>query len=124
LNFIWDRIHESFNAVDSVLSFERDLTARVSDDRKFSYETRGQVSMKVYSQEFSQAYSDMLDGQVERRMRQAVVNIGSYWYTAWIDGGQPDLNKLIKKAIIEETDSLGTEGQSLDKKLKVREHDN
>lgn len=124
LYFIWDRIEESFHAVDSVLSFERDLTARVSEDRKFSYESRGQVSMKVYSQEFSQAYSDMLDGQVERRMRQAVVNIGSYWYTAWVDGGQPDLNKMIQKSIMPDIDTLGTEGQSLDKKLKVREHDN
>jgi hypothetical protein len=124
LNFIWDRIEESFQAVDSVLSFERDLTARVSDDRKYSYETRGQVSMKVYSQEFSQAYSDMLDGQVERRMRQAVVSIGSYWYTAWVDAGQPDLNKLLSRPASAEIDSLGTENQPTDKKLKVREHEN
>lgn len=124
LHFIWDRVEESFASVDSVLSFERDLTARVNDDRKYSFETRGQVSMKVYSQEFSQAYSDMLDGQVERRMRQAVISIGSYWYTAWVDGGQPDLNKLMHKAAIPEVDSIGAEGQMLEKKLKVREHEN
>lgn len=123
LNFIWDRVQESFAGVDSVLGFERDLNGKFSDDRKYTYETRGQVSMKVYSQEYSQAYSTMLDGQVERRMRQAVIAIGSYWYTAWVDGGQPDLNKLIAKAQIAENDTLGTDGQPL-QKLKVRDHDN
>jgi hypothetical protein len=31
---------------------------------------------------------------VERRMKAAVVSVGSIWYTAWVDAGQPDLEKL------------------------------
>lgn len=39
---------------------------------------------------------------VERRMRTAILAVGSYWYSAWVDAGQPDLNKLIAVKISEE----------------------
>ena len=33
---------------------------------------------------------------VERRMKKAIYMIGCFWYTAWVDAGQPHLpNKLI-----------------------------
>lgn len=123
LNFIWDRVEESFAAVDTVLGFERDLNGRFPEDLKYSYENRGMANMKVYSQEYSKSYSDMLDGQVERRMRQAVIAVGSFWYTAWIDAGQPDLNKLMRKPISTELDSLEAESEKSKDKLVVREHE-
>jgi hypothetical protein len=36
----------------------------------------------------------MLAGQVERRMRASIKMVGDFWYTSWIDAGQPDLNNL------------------------------
>jgi len=33
---------------------------------------------------------------VQRRMRSAILAVGSYWYSAWVDAGQPNLDKLIK----------------------------
>jgi len=38
-----------------------------------------------------------MKGMVERRIRMAILSVGSYWYSAWVDAGQPDLNKLIAK---------------------------
>jgi hypothetical protein len=32
-------------------------------------------------------------------MRSAILAIGSYWYSAWVDAGQPDLNKLIEHSM-------------------------
>jgi len=122
--FIWERIEESFAAVDSVLSFERNLTARFGEEKKYSYETRGQVNMKVYSQDFSRAYSNMLDGQIERRMKSAVISIGSFWYTAWIDAGQPDLSRFLKNAPLNEPDSVNIDDSKTDVRLKIRDHDN
>jgi S1/P1 Nuclease len=122
--YIWERIEESFAAVDSVLGFERDLTARFGEEKKYSYETRGQVNMKVYSQDFSRAYSNMLDGQIERRMKSAVISIGSFWYTAWIDAGQPDLSKMMGNSPRNDLDTLGVGVEKSDIRLRIREHDN
>ena len=36
---------------------------------------------------------------VQRRMRAAVLAVGSFWYSAWVDAGQPDLDKLIKQPL-------------------------
>ena len=36
----------------------------------------------------------MLDRQVERQMKASVKMIADFWYTAWVDAGQPDLINL------------------------------
>ncbi len=41
----------------------------------------------------------MLNGQVERRMRLAILRISSFWYSAWVDAGQPNLDELVKEKI-------------------------
>jgi len=72
--------------------------------------------IKVYSKEYSEAYHNMLDNQVERRIRASVLTVGSIWYTAWVDGGQPDLNNFqqtSRKLTDEERKSLITEQQKL-----------
>jgi hypothetical protein len=126
LEYIWDRVRESAAGVDTVLSFESNLTASFPDDRKYSYETRGQMQTKVYSREFSDSYNSMLDGQVERRMRSAVRTIGSYWYTAWVNAGQPDLDKFIPVGpSLEELEKINQElNAAPNPEFRAREHDN
>lgn len=34
---------------------------------------------------------------IERRMRQSIFAIASFWYTAWVNAGQPDLKELVDK---------------------------
>ncbi len=36
---------------------------------------------------------------VERRMRDAIHTLSSFWLTAWIDAGQPDLHELAKQSL-------------------------
>lgn len=99
----WNTIKSSHAAVDSVLDFERELNAKFPVDQKYGYETRGAMTMKTYSQEYTEAYDNMIKGQVERRMRLAILTVGSAWYTCWINAGKPDLDKMGDKGI---SDSL------------------
>lgn len=92
--FIWKAVKESHLAVDSVLRIERELTAEFPPDAKYSFEQRGTVTVPVYSYEFSQEYHRRMNGMVERRLRAAIIAVGSIWYTAWVDAGQPDLSDL------------------------------
>ncbi len=89
----------SFKEVDSVLRFERILNKTFPAAKKYSIEKRGKRDVKDYSVAYSLAYQKMLQGMVQRRMRSAVLSVGSFWYSAWIDAGQPDLNKLIKQPL-------------------------
>ncbi len=97
----WRAITLAHSALDSVLLFERELTAKFGE-RKFSFETKGKVTQKTYSREFAKAYHDKLSGMVERHMRICIRRIGSFWFTAWVDAGQPDLKLLIDHKPTEE----------------------
>ena len=96
-DFIWTRFLESAKASDSVLKFEKDLSKTFSSDRKYGFENRNGVTIRQYSSDYSNAYDKALNGMVERRMRQAIYAVASFWYTAWVNAGQPDLSKLTNK---------------------------
>jgi hypothetical protein len=103
LDFAWKIVQTSFAAKDSVLLFEAELNSRFPSDKKYTFENRGNTMMKVYSQEYADAYDRMLNGMVERRMKESIHAIGSYWYTAWVNAGQPDLGRLHDREV---SDSL------------------
>jgi hypothetical protein len=92
----WQAVMSSHLALDSVLGFERELTKRFPEDKKYSFEQRGGITTKVYSKAFSGAYHQMLSGQVERRLQASIKMVADMWYTSWVDAGQPDLNELIE----------------------------
>lgn len=91
---IWMHILSSHLAVDSVLQMEIVATDKVGEDQKYSFERRGKSEIKVYSRKFCTEYNKLLDGMVERQMRKAIHLIGSIWYTAWVDAGQPSLEYI------------------------------
>lgn len=95
--FIWDRVLESAAAADTVLRYEKELTQATPADQKYSFENRNGVTIRTYSTSFTTAYNTKLNGMIERRMRQSIYAVASFWYTAWINAGQPDLNKLSNK---------------------------
>lgn len=99
----WDIVKESHAGVDSVLKLEKKLSNTYPPDKKYSIENRGTVMTKVYSQEYTTAYNALLNGMVERRMRAAIICVGSLWYTAWVNAGKPDLDKMKNKEV---SDSL------------------
>ena len=93
-DFIWARVLESGAAADTVLKFEKQLSLSFSSDQRYSFEERNGVTVRQYSSAYTRAYNDVLRGMVERRMRQSIFAVASFWYTAWVNAGQPDLTKL------------------------------
>ncbi|MFM2138909.1 MAG: hypothetical protein RJA57_1216 [Bacteroidota bacterium] len=92
--FIWDRILESAAAADTVLRIEKHLTERTPPGGKYAFEERNGVLTRQYASGLSRTYDRLLNGMVERRMRESVWAVASFWYTAWIRAGQPGLQPL------------------------------
>ncbi len=120
----WKAVETAHLHLDSVLMLEKHLGEKFGE-KKFSFETRGKQTVKVYSAEFSAAYHNALTGMVEKRMRASIKMTGDFWYTAWVDAGQPDLKALIDYKPTEE--ELAARKKALEEwkvqQLKVREHD-
>lgn len=124
LDDVWETVEQSFAAKDSVLEFESILNNKFPQDQKYAYENRGKTLVKTYSEDYSTKYHDMLDGMVERRLTRSIIKVGSYWYTAWVNAGQPNLDELLEKKpsqkLIDEDLKLDKEYQN--GKIKGREH--
>ncbi len=101
-DFIWKRILESAAASDTVLKYEKELSRRFPKDQQFAFEERNGVILKQYSTAYSTAYNNKLNNMIERRMRQSIYAIACFWYTAWVNAGQPDLTTLTHKSFSEE----------------------
>lgn len=103
LDAAWDAVRASHLCVDSVLGIEKRLSETYPEDQKFVYEDRGRGGMRQYSHEYTKAYEDAMLGMVERRMNASIITLGSFWYSAWINAGQPDLDRFEQKDV---SDSL------------------
>jgi hypothetical protein len=90
----WKIIKHTHGLVDSTLKLEAGLNREFPSYRKYSYSKRNGLLTKQYSFEYSDAYHNRMNHMVERQMRASILAIGSYWYSAWVDAGQPTLENM------------------------------
>lgn len=125
LSFTWDRVLESARAADTVLKEEKKLNDEFPPDKKYAFEERNGTVIRQYSAAYSIRYNERMRGMVERRMRQSVFAVASFWYTAWVNAGQPDLRNLINTVTSPEEEK---EWEQLNQawkngRIQGREHD-
>ena len=123
--YVWDRVLESGAASDTVLTAEAELSRQFSPDKKYGFEDRNGKITRQYSSAFTIAYNQKLKNMVERRMRLSISSVASFWYTAWVNAGQPDLKNLTT-AVFSEADIKEFEGLNADWKnvqIKGRVHE-
>lgn len=92
----WKIISHTHKQADTVLKFEAQLSECYPAYRKFSFSKRNNQIGRQYAEAYSKAYHDSMNHMVERQMRAAILYTGSYWYSAWVDAGQPSLENLVK----------------------------
>jgi hypothetical protein len=97
LNEAWKIIESSYRQKDSVFFIEKKLSEGFPPDKKYSFGLRNGKVDKQYSIEYSKKYHQALNGMIERQMRASIISTGSFWYTAWIAAGQPELLNFRKK---------------------------
>jgi len=92
--YFWDIVLSSHRLVEEVLLAEKELSERFPPDRQYCFEERLDATIRTQCRAYAEAYQQRLGGQIERRMRAAILAVSSAWYTAWVDAGQPDLQAL------------------------------
>lgn len=108
--YFWDVVLASHRLVDSVLAIEKHLSYTIPEDQQYCFEERLGRTIRTQCTEYAAAYQASMNGMVEQRMRESILSIGSSWYTAWVNAGQPDLNRLLEKDLskkeLEEQEAL------------------
>lgn len=89
---IWRIIADSHSKVDLVLDAETEAGKTVPDDKKYVYDKKGGNDQQIQSELYSKAFHENLDGMVEEQLRKSISDVASFWYTAWVNAGQPQLD--------------------------------
>lgn len=120
----WDIIDSSFNLVTPLLYNDRKLRKDKPVEMLYKIGANGQPEQNRYGQkthayEYAHVYHEMLSGMVENQMRSAIAATASFWYTAWVNAGKPDLSDLDPKYITERNTKFYQEDLKYWKKGKV-----
>jgi hypothetical protein len=90
---VWSILLQSHALAPTVLSVEKEVSKHFTFSQKYlSYADRGKKIK--YTPAYIAAYNKALSGMVEKQLHSAAVNIASFWYTAWVNAGQPNISVL------------------------------
>ncbi len=95
----WEICQQTYNCLDSVLKMEKQNRANFRPDQQYTFIKNGNKLIRNYAEPYAGSYHQMLHGMVEKQMRASIVAVGSYWFSAWVDAGQPDLKKMVKREL-------------------------
>ena len=126
-SYFWKIVLDSHELLDEVLGNEKRLSEQYAVDQQFCFEDRKENTVKTQCEAYARAYSDSMSGMVEQRMRDAILAIGSCWYTAWVDAGQPDLSEMKnnEEQLVKDQKEKEQTNEAFEKgKIKGRSHDN
>ncbi|MEK6565674.1 MAG: zinc dependent phospholipase C family protein [Bacteroidota bacterium] len=82
---------ESFQRVDSVLQLDLKAKEGIPESELVTTKRERGRTVYIYSDQYYKRYHSLLKGMVERRMKDAIRRVASYWYTAWVNAGKPEL---------------------------------
>jgi hypothetical protein len=98
----WDLVKTSNQQVDSIFAVEEYLRLNYPEDKKFVLDNTGTLLKKQFSIEYCDEFNERTKNMVQRDMQRAVLAVGSFWYTCWVNAGQPDLDKLEDRELTKE----------------------
>lgn len=90
----WFIVKSSNLLVDSVLKIEKKVDSMFPSDKKFTFSKRKNILVKQYAKDYCEAYQKLSNNLTERRFRSSIQSIGNFWFTAWVNAGQPYLNNI------------------------------
>jgi len=89
---IWHIVLNSHSHLELVLKADSILRQELPEDQQYCFDTRLNSIVRTECRSYAYAYHMALDGMVEKQMQQAIHAVGSFWYSAWVDAGQPVLS--------------------------------
>ncbi|RYE36201.1 MAG: S1/P1 Nuclease [Sphingobacteriaceae bacterium] len=102
LKHAWAICKNTYSCLDDVLKMEKQLQLTFRSDQKYTFIKNNSKIIRNYAEPYAASYNNLLDGMVEKQMRASILAVGSYWFSAWVDAGQPNLQGMIKRELSEE----------------------
>ncbi len=91
----WDIIWHTHSLLPEMFAQEIAISKNFNDSTKYEWKMRWGKNRRFYSSEFARQYNKALDNSINKQLLLSAENIASFWYTAWVDAGKPNLSTLI-----------------------------
>ncbi len=97
-------ILHSHSLVDTVLLAEKTARISLTEEQLWEKDASGNLKKTRYGQTvrsgaYATTFHTALNGMIEKQLRLSIAATASFWYTAWINAGQPDLSSLDPEAL-------------------------
>ena len=93
---IWEAVRHANMLLTDVFGKEKEVSKQFTDSTKYRIQMRNGREVKYYTSAFAKAYAASLKPTINEQLIRASNLISDFWYTAWVDAGQPDLTGLLK----------------------------
>ena len=94
----WRIIAQSHSLETPLLAIEKQNRDQFNKEALYKKDASGKnilsYNQPVFSDEYAKQFNTALNGMVEQQLRLSIHDIASYWFTAWINAGSPDLLSL------------------------------
>ena len=123
-NATWDMIKDTHSLVEPLLAIDKKLRTSTPENEVFKIDSDGKVvkskyNSAVFTDEYATKLHKDLNGMVEKQMKKAITATASFWYTAWVNAGKPDLSKLDSKELTKRNKEALKEDSDLFKRGKL-----
>ncbi|MFV8343250.1 zinc dependent phospholipase C family protein [Flavobacterium sp. XS2P39] len=100
----WDIIFDTHSLVEPLLAADKKLRIGTSENKMYVTDAAGNIVKNkynglLYSDQYAGKFHVELNGMVEKQMKKAITATASFWYTAWVNAGKPDLSTLDAKEL-------------------------
>lgn len=96
--YTWKMIEQSHNLVKPLLDAEMRVRKKFDTTAMYQRDAEGNKILfygnPVFSNAYATAFNTELGNMVQYQLRLSIYDIACYWYTAWVNGGKPDLTSL------------------------------
>jgi len=94
----WNIITHTHSLEDTLLLDEKKVRKRFNTNSMYKKDATGNnvlsYNQPVFSDEYARQFNAAMNGIVENQLRLSIQDVANYWYTAWVDGGRPELLSL------------------------------
>ena len=100
----WNIIFETHSLVAPLLAADKKLRTVTPENKMYVVDDAGNIVKNkyngvLYSDEYATKFHQELNGMVENQIKKAITATASFWYTAWVNAGKPDLSNLDTEAL-------------------------
>ncbi|MEO8415587.1 MAG: zinc dependent phospholipase C family protein [Ginsengibacter sp.] len=94
----WNIIAHTHSLEDTLLAFDKQTRKTFTRDNMYKKDAAGNnvlfYNQPVFSDAYATQFNNAMNGMVEKQLRLSIQDVANFWYTAWVDGGAPDLISL------------------------------